>query len=68
MWKYQPQVPNMVGWQYTSKGRVDGIVGNVDMNVWYKELEAVQGTTEAYSKPLHRTDKTVEENSSLHER
>lgn len=49
--KYQPQVPNMVGWQYTSKGRVGGIVGNVDMNVWYKELEAVQGTTEVYSNP-----------------
>lgn len=49
--KYQPQVPNMVGWQYTSKGRVGGIVGNVDMNVWYKELEAVQGTTKAYSNP-----------------
>lgn len=49
--KYQPQVPNMVGWQYTSKCRVGGIVGNVDMNVWYKELEAVQGTTEAYSNP-----------------
>lgn len=49
--KYQPQVPNMVGWQYTSKGRVGGITGNVDMDVWYKELEAVQGTTEAYSNP-----------------
>lgn len=49
--KYQPKVPNMVGWQYTSKGRVGGIVGNVDMNVWYKELEAVQGNTKAYSNP-----------------
>lgn len=49
--KYQPQIPNMIGWQYTSKGRVGGIVGNVDMNVWYKELEDVQGTTEAYSNP-----------------
>ena len=49
--KYQPQVPNMVGWQYTSKGRVGGIAGNVDMNVWYKELEAVQGNTKAYSNP-----------------
>lgn len=49
--KYQPQVPNMVGWQYTSKGRVGGIDGNVDMNVWYKELDAVQGTTEAYRNP-----------------
>ena len=22
-------------WQYTSKGKVDGISGNVDMNYWY---------------------------------
>lgn len=25
-------------WQYTSKGTVDGINGNVDMNYWYDEL------------------------------
>lgn len=49
--KYQPQIPNMIGWQYTSKGKINGINGNVDVNVWYKELEAVQGTTEAYSNP-----------------
>ena len=24
-------------WQYTSKGRVDGISGNVDMNYWYNK-------------------------------
>ena len=47
--KYQPQVPNMVGWQYTSKGRVGGIVGNVDMNVWYKELNAVYEDSTSYS-------------------
>uniref|UniRef100_UPI0040561D29 GH25 family lysozyme n=1 Tax=Acetatifactor sp. TaxID=1872090 RepID=UPI0040561D29 len=23
-------------WQYTSKGRVDGIEGNVDLNIWYE--------------------------------
>ena len=23
-------------WQYTDKGTVDGIIGNVDMNVGYK--------------------------------
>lgn len=49
--KYQPQIPNMIGWQYTSQGRVDGIAGDVDMDVWYKELEAVHGTTQAYSNP-----------------
>lgn len=25
-----------VGWQYSSKGKVSGITGNVDMNVFYK--------------------------------
>lgn len=46
--KYQPQINGMIGWQYTSKGRVGGVDGNVDMNVWYKELEAVN---EAVNKP-----------------
>lgn len=36
---YKPSVAGMVGWQYTSKARVPGISGNVDMNVWYEELE-----------------------------
>lgn len=49
--KYQPQIPNMIGWQYTSKGKISGVNGNVDVNVWYKELEAVQGITEAYRNP-----------------
>lgn len=49
--KYQPQVPNMVGWQYTSKGRVGGIVGNVDVNVWYKELDAVYEDSTSHSNP-----------------
>lgn len=39
--KYQPQIEGMIGWQYTSKGSVSGIKGNVDMNVWYKELSAL---------------------------
>lgn len=32
--------PNVgeIGWQYSSKGRVPGISGNVDMDVWYGEL------------------------------
>lgn len=36
---YKPSIPGMVGWQYTSKGKVAGISGNVDINVWYEELE-----------------------------
>lgn len=46
--KYQPQVGNMIGWQYTSKGSINGISGNVDMNVWYKELDGSNQATEAH--------------------
>lgn len=38
---YRPNVlHDMYGWQQSSKGRVSGISGNVDLNVWYAELEA----------------------------
>lgn len=30
--------PQAAIWQWTSKGRIDGIVGNVDMNVCYKDF------------------------------
>ena len=33
--QYKPTGPNVVAWQYTSKGRVNGISGNVDRDVWY---------------------------------
>lgn len=36
---YKPNIPGMVGWQFTSKSKVDGISGNVDMNIWYEEIE-----------------------------
>lgn len=32
-----------VGWQYSSKGKVAGISGNVDMNVFYKNYEEPKG-------------------------
>lgn len=35
--KYQPQIDGLVGWQYTSKGKVNGIQGNVDLNVFYTQ-------------------------------
>lgn len=38
--KYQPQIDGMIGWQFTSRGSVPGISGNVDLNIWYAELEA----------------------------
>ena len=57
--KYQPQVPNMVGWQYTSKGRVSGIVGNVDMNVWYEDLDAVYGDSTSHSNPYTEPERLL---------
>lgn len=33
--KYKPTGTNVIAWQYTSKGRVDGILGDVDRDVLY---------------------------------
>ena len=33
--KYKPTGKNIIAWQYTSKGQVNGINGNVDMDVLY---------------------------------
>ncbi len=38
----KPDIPNMVCWQYSFKGRVDGISGNVDMDVWFDEEKQEQ--------------------------
>lgn len=52
----KPSVSAMVGWQYTSKGKVNGISGNVDMNIWYVECETskedavVQGSVLEWQK------------------
>lgn len=32
---YKPNVNNMAAWQYTSKGRVNGISNDVDLNIMY---------------------------------
>lgn len=40
--KYEPSINGMIGWQYTSKGSVAGISGNVDMNVWYEDIVKVE--------------------------
>ncbi len=38
--------PNVgeIGWQYSRKGRVPGITGDVDLDVWYGELQMIPGT------------------------
>lgn len=49
--KYQPQMDGMIGWQYTSAGRVNGINGNVDMDVWYETLENIPDNSMHYGNP-----------------
>lgn len=34
--KYRPKVSNMHAWQYSSKARINGINGDVDVSVFYK--------------------------------
>jgi len=53
--KYKPQIPGMMGWQYSSRGSVDGVSGNVDMNLWYAEI-----VKEGKKEPVAAT-KTVEQ-------
>lgn len=40
--KYKPNVGE-AGWQFTSKGSIDGISGYVDMNYMYKEYQSGEG-------------------------
>lgn len=51
--KFEPEISGMLGWQYTSRGSVDGISGNVDMNVWYGEV--IPGTKPENPAPVTKT-------------
>lgn len=53
---YKPEVPGMIGWQYTSKARVNGVKGECDMSVWYEELDETD-----YKPPLKNIDEIAKE-------
>lgn len=61
--KYQPVVNgNMIGWQYTSNGSVNGIYGKVDMSVWYQEIEknnCAHNHGNNYPEPTRVLQKTI---------
>lgn len=59
---YKPSVDGMVGWQYTSKGKVAGISGNVDMNIWYKDIERTEGEEDMAVKIGHAS---IDENKNI---
>ncbi len=51
---YKPVICHTLeGWQYSSKGIVSGISGNVDMNIWYDEV--VSNETEHATLPINKT-------------
>ena len=52
----KPNIKGMDIWQYTSVGKVDGIKGNVDMNICYRDVD-----TSKSDKPNDDKRKTPEE-------
>lgn len=51
--KYKPVVKNgrLAGWQYSSKGKVDGISGYVDLDVFYGKIRQPQVKPEYFKAP-----------------
>lgn len=52
--KYKPKVADgskLWGWQYTSSGRVDGIKGNVDLDIAYYDIKETEVAPEYYETP-----------------
>ena len=47
---YRP-APDCDGWQFTSSGKVDGISGRVDMNIFYGEIVVPKVAPEYYDTP-----------------
>lgn len=40
----RPSADNYIGWQYTDRGRVDGIRGNVDRDIFYEDIYLTDNT------------------------
>lgn len=51
--KYKPAAKSgeLRGWQYTSSGRVDGIKGNVDLDMYYGEIKPTKIEASYYDSP-----------------
>ncbi|MEG1846896.1 MAG: GH25 family lysozyme [Lachnospiraceae bacterium] len=68
---YRPKVAHeLFGWQYSSKGRVLGIKGNVDLNLIYAEIEKTNSATstmrQEQSQPLGSRTKYPEPTYTLY--
>ena len=49
----KPRIEDIEGWQFTSKGKVNGISGYVDMNVWYDDIKKTEGADNMSVKVGH---------------
>lgn len=49
---YKPNIPDISGWQYTSKGIVNGIDGYVDLNVWYYDKMPTKKTIDELAREV----------------
>ncbi len=58
--------PNIgeIGWQYSSKGKITGISGNVDMDEWYGNLYATSSTNKTQN-PYRDSGKVLKYNRWL---
>lgn len=46
---YKPTYNNVVGWQYTSKTKIDGLCkGNIDVSIWYDSVPETEGNPYEY--------------------
>lgn len=71
-----PMIPNVVMWQYTSHGVINGINGNVDINnVYYDAISQVQSTPEVpveqkedYKELYEKVNKEYEELKNRYEK
>lgn len=65
--KYKPEItPEMFGWQYSSRGVVPGINGNVDMNYWYADIEAdIAAGSENADAPIYGKEMFLADSSKV---
>lgn len=43
--KYKPNIPNLIGWQYTSSLKISGSKNRLDCSIFYKEIEFSKNTS-----------------------
>lgn len=61
---YCPACDDLLGWQYTSKGKVNGCKGNIDLDVWFKNTTFKSTTITATFNPFPEPTENIRLGSS----